>query len=70
MNRAPAAILTAMHPVAAALARWARTVPGGPAVIAVTQRADHRSRRLLEALGLRLAETLVEFGEPQCLYTT
>lgn len=56
--------------VAAALAWWARTVPDGTPVIAVTQRANHRSRRLLAALGLQLADTFVEFGEPQCLYTT
>jgi RimJ/RimL family protein N-acetyltransferase len=37
-------------------------------LIAVTQEANVRSRRLLEAVGMALRERFVEFGEPHVLY--
>jgi RimJ/RimL family protein N-acetyltransferase len=37
-------------------------------LVAVTQEANARSRRLLEALGATLAERFVEWGESQVLY--
>ncbi|WP_309143030.1 GNAT family N-acetyltransferase [Streptomyces aureoverticillatus] len=37
-------------------------------VVAVTQAANRRSRRLLEGLGATVADTFVEWGEPQVLY--
>ncbi|MEV0255238.1 GNAT family N-acetyltransferase [Streptomyces sp. NPDC050732] len=37
-------------------------------VVAVTQEANSRSRRLLEALGAEPVERFVEWGEPQVLY--
>ncbi|MFE9172204.1 GNAT family N-acetyltransferase [Streptomyces kebangsaanensis] len=40
-----------------------------PSVIAVTQEANSRSRRLLEALGMRPAGGFVEWGAPQCMYS-
>ncbi|MFJ2780953.1 MULTISPECIES: GNAT family N-acetyltransferase [unclassified Kitasatospora] len=49
--------------------RWAvATAPAGWPVVAVTQAANTRSRSLLEHLGLRPAERLTEYGEPQVLY--
>ncbi|MFH8608446.1 GNAT family N-acetyltransferase [Streptomyces sp. NPDC018029] len=53
----------------------ARTVNGAGSdstaphdVVAVTQEANSRSRRLLEALGAEPVERFVEWGEPQVLY--
>ena len=37
-------------------------------LLAVTQTANERSRRLLERLGLTATEQFEEFGEPQTLY--
>lgn len=37
-------------------------------VVAVTQRANERSRLLLESLGMSLGEEFEEFGAPQVLY--
>ncbi|MGQ4515012.1 GNAT family N-acetyltransferase [Streptomyces sp. DW26H14] len=37
-------------------------------LIAVTQEANARSRRMLEAVGMRLQDRFVEFGAPQVLY--
>ncbi|MFI9320061.1 hypothetical protein ACIGXI_09815 [Kitasatospora aureofaciens] len=39
-------------------------------LIAVTQAANTRSRRLLERLGLLATEHFVEYGRSQVLYTT
>ncbi|WP_258054982.1 GNAT family N-acetyltransferase [Streptomyces sp. Ru71] len=39
-----------------------------PSVVAVTQEANLRSRLLLEAVGMRLVETFVEWDAPQTLY--
>lgn len=49
---------------------WALAhIPGeDPSVVAVTQEANLRSRRLLEAVGMRLEETFVEWDAPQTLY--
>lgn len=60
----------AREAVAAAI-DWAfEHVPSDdPSVVAVTQEANLRSRRLLEALGMRLVETFVEWDAPQVLYT-
>ncbi|MBX9427183.1 GNAT family N-acetyltransferase [Streptomyces lateritius] len=46
----------------------ARTLEGTPSVVAVTQEANHRSRRLLEAVGLEYAESFVEWDAHQVLY--
>lgn len=55
--------------VAAAVA-WAReaTTPDGSEVVAVTQEANARSRRLLESIGMEQAEGFVEWGAAQVLY--
>ncbi|MCF3961298.1 GNAT family N-acetyltransferase [Streptomyces fuscigenes] len=55
--------------VAAVLTWVLDTVPLGDAsVIAVTEEANVRSRRLLEAVGMGARERFVEFGRPQVLY--
>ncbi|MGV9693876.1 GNAT family N-acetyltransferase [Streptomyces sp. NPDC003444] len=46
----------------------ARALESGPSVVAVTQEANHRSRRLLEAVGLEHAESFVEWDAHQVLY--
>ncbi|WP_327378071.1 GNAT family N-acetyltransferase [Streptomyces sp. NBC_01216] len=55
----------AREAVAAAVARALEDTPG---VVAVTQEANHRSRRLLEAVGLTHAKSFVEFDAHQVLY--
>ncbi|MCX5388702.1 GNAT family N-acetyltransferase [Streptomyces sp. NBC_00094] len=46
----------------------ARVLEGTPSVVAVTQEANDRSRRLLEAVGLEYAESFVEWDAHQVLY--
>ncbi|MEU3744232.1 MULTISPECIES: GNAT family N-acetyltransferase [Streptomyces] len=46
----------------------ARVLEGAPSVVALTQEANHRSRRLLEAVGLEHAESFVEWDAHQVLY--
>ncbi|MEU3610264.1 GNAT family N-acetyltransferase [Streptomyces sp. NPDC035033] len=46
----------------------ARTLETAPSVVAVTQEANHRSRRLLEAVGLEHAGDFVEWEAHQVLY--
>ncbi|AJF63573.1 GNAT family N-acetyltransferase [Streptomyces vietnamensis] len=46
----------------------ARALEAAPSVVAVTQEANHRSRRLLEAVGLEHAESFVEWDAHQVLY--
>ncbi|MET9675803.1 GNAT family N-acetyltransferase [Streptomyces sp. NPDC006482] len=46
----------------------ARVLEGTPSVVAVTQEANDRSRRLLEAVGLEYAESFVEWDARQVLY--
>ncbi|WP_405876818.1 GNAT family N-acetyltransferase [Streptomyces sp. NBC_01136] len=41
----------------------------GPTVIALTQRDNSRSRRLLEAIGMRAAGSFVEWDAPQVMYS-
>lgn len=55
--------------VGAAVDWWAAEVPDGGPLIAVTQERNTASRRLLESLGMTVLDTLLEYGEPQCLYT-
>ncbi|MFB7865410.1 GNAT family N-acetyltransferase [Streptomyces sp. NPDC056069] len=55
--------------VGAAVEWWSAAVPDGGPLIAVTQERNTASRRLLESLGMTVLDTLLEFGEPQCLYT-
>ncbi|GAA2383904.1 hypothetical protein GCM10010420_02580 [Streptomyces glaucosporus] len=43
----------------------AEVTPERPEVIAVTQEADVRSRRLLEAVGMRRVDAFTEWGEPR-----
>ncbi|WP_367039066.1 GNAT family N-acetyltransferase [Streptomyces sp. Je 1-332] len=55
--------------VTAAVA-WVREVTAeGSEVVAVTQEANARSRRLLESIGMEQAETFVEWGAAQVLYS-
>jgi RimJ/RimL family protein N-acetyltransferase len=42
--------------------------PALPRIIAVTQEANERSRRLLTALGMRMVDRYEEFGAPQTVY--
>jgi hypothetical protein len=37
-------------------------------VVAVTQEANDRSRRLLESVGMSLVDSFVEFDAPQVMY--
>ncbi|MGA5499055.1 GNAT family N-acetyltransferase [Streptomyces cinereoruber] len=46
----------------------ARVLVTAPSVVAVTQEANHRSRRLLEAVGLEHVESFVEWDAHQVLY--
>ncbi|WP_331751074.1 GNAT family N-acetyltransferase (plasmid) [Streptomyces globisporus] len=55
--------------VGAALDWWAAEVPDGGPLIAATQERNTASRRLLESLGMTVLDTLLEYGERQCLYT-
>lgn len=48
---------------------WAAEVPDGGPLVAVTQERNTASRRLLESLGMTVLDTLLEYGEPQLLYT-
>ncbi|MFJ3234632.1 GNAT family N-acetyltransferase [Streptomyces sp. NPDC086787] len=54
----------------AAAVDWARGLPGGNQVVAVTQSANTASRRLLEAVGLAADSEVVEYGRPQTIYRT
>src|ERR1022692_4810241 len=47
----------------------ADAIAAPPAVIAITQQANVRSRRLLESIGMDLVESLVEFDVPQVMYS-
>jgi ribosomal-protein-alanine N-acetyltransferase len=51
-----------------AVIRYALTDLALPRVIAETQAANHRSRRLLERLGMATTRTVVGFGAPQVIY--
>ncbi|MFE2560660.1 GNAT family N-acetyltransferase [Streptomyces sp. NPDC059352] len=55
----------AREAVGAAVARVLETAPS---VVAVTQEANHRSRRLLEAVGLEHVDSFVEWDARQVLY--
>ncbi|MEU2238524.1 GNAT family N-acetyltransferase [Streptomyces sp. NPDC018338] len=46
----------------------ARVLEDAPSVVAVTQEANARSRRLLEAVGMEHAESFVEWDAHQVLY--
>ncbi|MBG0850396.1 GNAT family N-acetyltransferase [Streptomyces spinoverrucosus] len=41
-----------------------------PSIIAVTQEANSRSRRLLEAIGMRPIGSFIEWDAPQTMYST
>jgi RimJ/RimL family protein N-acetyltransferase len=49
---------------------WAQdgVPPGSPGVVALTQEANRRSRRLLEELGATLVDSFIEWDEAQVLY--
>ncbi|MGW7435127.1 GNAT family N-acetyltransferase [Streptomyces sp. NPDC054849] len=51
---------------------WAleQVTPQRPEVVAVTQKTNERSRRLLESIGMRLIDTFVEWGAEQVMYAT
>ncbi|MFI8370136.1 GNAT family N-acetyltransferase [Streptomyces sp. NPDC085466] len=55
----------AREAVGAAVAHVLETAPS---VVAVTQEGNHRSRRLLEAVGLEHADSFVEWDAAQVLY--
>ncbi|MEU6406162.1 GNAT family N-acetyltransferase [Streptomyces sp. NPDC046985] len=55
--------------VGAAVDWWAAEVPDGGPLVAVTQERNTASQRLLESLGMTVLDTLLEYGEPQYLYT-
>ncbi|MCV2460961.1 GNAT family N-acetyltransferase [Streptomyces sp. ICN988] len=55
--------------VAAAVRWWTDAVPGGGPLVAVTQKANRASGRMLEAIGMTVVEELDEHGARQCLYT-
>jgi RimJ/RimL family protein N-acetyltransferase len=52
----------------AAVVDWVASWSGEDHVIAVTQTANHRSVRLLQASGFELREHVEEFGEPQSVF--
>jgi len=57
--------------VGAAVDWWSEAAVGCGPLVAVTQRANTRSRHLLESLGMILLEDgLQEYGALQCLYTS
>lgn len=60
----------AREAVAATLAWGFEAFPGAPAprIVATTQAANQRSRRLLEALGMTEIERFVEWDAPQVRY--
>ena len=60
----------AREAVSAAIA-WAlqEIAPAPPAVIAVTQEANARSRRLLESIGMKQVDAFIEFDAPQVMYS-
>ncbi|WP_053679715.1 GNAT family N-acetyltransferase [Streptomyces sp. XY66] len=55
--------------VAAAVSWWTDAVPGGGPLVAVTQKANRASCRMLEAIGMTVVDELDEHGARQCLYT-
>ncbi|TGB03229.1 GNAT family N-acetyltransferase [Streptomyces sp. MZ04] len=55
--------------VAAVISWWTDVVPAGGPLIAVTQAANIRSRRLLESIGMIMVDEFDEHGAHQCLYT-
>lgn len=55
--------------VAAVIRWWTSVAPQTTEVIAVTHESNTASRKLLEAVGMVLADTLVEYGARQSLYT-
>ncbi|WP_159045405.1 GNAT family N-acetyltransferase [Streptomyces sp. H036] len=55
--------------VAAAASWWTHAVPGGGPLVAVTQKANTASCRMLEAIGMIVIDELDEHGARQCLYT-
>ncbi|NUR04540.1 MAG: GNAT family N-acetyltransferase [Streptomyces sp.] len=57
----------AREAVTAVVDRVSAALPGRD-LVAVTQEANTRSRRLLEHLGATLTERFVKFGQPQVLY--
>lgn len=55
--------------VSTVVAWWSAAAPSGGPVVAVTQAANTRSRRLLESVGMVLLDEIEEHGARQCLYT-
>ncbi|MFD9292573.1 GNAT family N-acetyltransferase [Streptomyces sp. NPDC060030] len=55
--------------VAAAVSWWTNAVPDGGPLVAVTQKANTASRRMLEAIGMTVLDEFDEHGARQCLYT-
>ncbi|MER6076094.1 GNAT family N-acetyltransferase [Streptomyces sp. NPDC001817] len=55
--------------VAAAVSWWTDAVPGGGPLVAVTQKANRASCRMLEAIGMTVVDELDEYGARHCLYT-
>ena len=67
----PSTGATGTREAVAAAVGWALAdaIAAPPAVIAITQQANVRSRRLLESIGMDLVESLVEFDVPQVMYS-
>ncbi|MEU8545260.1 GNAT family N-acetyltransferase [Streptomyces sp. NPDC048717] len=55
--------------IAAAASWWTHAVPDGGPLVAVTQKANRASCRMLEAIGMTVIDELDEHGARQCLYT-
>ncbi|MCL3999176.1 GNAT family N-acetyltransferase, partial [Streptomyces lavenduligriseus] len=55
--------------VAAAVTWWTDAVPGAGPLVAVTQKANTRSRRVLEVIGMTVIDEFDEHGARQCVYT-
>jgi len=58
----------AREAVSATLAWGFEQFPDAPRIVAATQEANKRSRRLLEALGMNVIERFVAWDAPQVLY--
>ncbi|MEU0221658.1 GNAT family N-acetyltransferase [Streptomyces sp. NPDC006265] len=56
--------------VAAAVSWWTDAVPGGGPLVAVTQKANLASCRMLESIGMIVVDEFDEHGARQCLYTS
>lgn len=54
--------------VTAVITWWAGAASGAGPVVAVTQKTNTVSCRLLESIGMTLIDEFAEYGAQQCLY--